>query len=160
SRTCWSASRSSAGTRCGRCSRRSRISARRWRSSRNGGRNRPRAAMEVAFRRFHAPALVMSLAALLGLSARVAPCVREPGFHFMLDGQYHERLTRQPVTSGHLAELDSLSNAPDGRHTADHLPTGLYVAGALLHRALAAVGIRELRWSLAILQAMAGALIA
>jgi len=109
---------------------------------------------------WRAPAIVLSLAVALGVALRLAPCVRDPGFEYFVDGQYHERLTRQVVASGRLAEVDALSNAPVGRRTADHLPVGLYFAGAGLHRVLAAFGLEDVRWSLATLLALAGALIA
>ena len=102
----------------------------------------------------------LTLAVALGFALRIAPCVRNPGFENIFDGQYHERLTRQVVTSGRLAEVDSLSNAPVGRRTASHLPLGLYFTGAGFHRALAAFGCRDLRWNLAMLEALAGAFIA
>jgi hypothetical protein len=102
----------------------------------------------------------LAVAVVLGFALRIAPCVRDPGFEFIADGQYHERLVRQVVATGRLAALDSLSNAPAGRRTTSHLPAGLYVAGAWFHRALAASGRDDLRWNLAMLAALAGALIA
>ena len=116
--------------------------------------------MSFALSGWRAPAIVLSLAVAIGVALRLAPCVRNPGFEYVTDGQYHERLTRQVVASGRLAEVDSLSNAPVGRRTASHLPVGLYFAGAGLHRVLATFGPQDVRWSLATLVALAGALIA
>src|SRR5262245_59130610 len=116
--------------------------------------------MKSALTNWRAPAFLLAVAVTLGTALRLAPCIRNPNFENAWDGQYHERLTRQVVTSGRLAEVDSLSNAPQGRRTASHLPVGLYYAGAWLHSLLAALGCRDLRWSLAILQALAGGLIA
>jgi asparagine N-glycosylation enzyme membrane subunit Stt3 len=116
--------------------------------------------MESAPFHWRAPALLLVVAVTLGTALRLAPCIRNPGFENAWDGQYHERLTRQVLASGRLAEVDSLSNAPVGRPTASHLPTGLYFAGAWVHRVLRALGSRNLLWNLALMQSLAGALIA
>jgi hypothetical protein len=53
----------------------------------------------------------------------------------------------------------SPERAAAGRETARLLPVGLYGAAASFHRLAAALGARELRWSLALFVALAGALI-
>jgi hypothetical protein len=103
---------------------------------------------------------VLPLAVLVGLLLRLAPCVREPAFDFVVDAAYHERLTLATLAAGGLPALDRLSEAPGGRPTAAHLPVGLYPAGALAIRVLSACGVREPRWCLALLVALAGALVA
>jgi asparagine N-glycosylation enzyme membrane subunit Stt3 len=125
-----------------------------------GGADTLPLAMDLALSGWRPPASVLTVAVALGVALRLVPCVRDPGFEVAWDSQYHERLTRQVVASGRLAEVDPLSNAPAGRSTARHLPVGLYLAGASMHRMLGAVGLRDLRWSLAMLQALAGGLIA
>jgi hypothetical protein len=94
------------------------------------------------------------------LLLRLLPCLRDPGFEYVVDASYHERLTRDVVESGRLPPIDRLSGAPEGRRTAQHLPIGIYFAGGAADRVLSAIGSRELRWNLALFTALAGALIA
>ncbi len=107
-----------------------------------------------------ATALALALAIGAGFALRLAPCLREPGFSFAFDGRYHERLARQWAEAGHVAARDPLSGAPEGRATGRYLPEGLYAVGAAAHHALARAGAPDLRWSLALVQAAAGALVA
>ena len=69
------------------------------------------------------PGIVLTVAVALGFVLRLAPCLRHPDFDYILDGQYHRRLVAQVVDSGRLAEIDSLSNAPGGRRTANQSQT-------------------------------------
>jgi len=110
--------------------------------------------------RWLAPAIVLPVAVLIGVLLRLAPCLRDPGFDLVVDAGGYERLTRTIVTTGRLPAVDPLSNAPQGRAVARHLPTGLFESGAFAHRVLSAFGSRSLRWNLALLVALAGALIA
>jgi len=112
------------------------------------------------FGRLLAPQVVLPLALVLGFVLRLAPCLRDPDFAYFGDSRYHERLTREVVTHGGLPTVDPMCEAPTGRRTADHLPTGLYSVAASWHRLLAAVGLRDLRWNLALLTALLGGLIA
>ena len=68
------------------------------------------------------PVALLLLAVAIGFALRMLPCVRNPDFEFIIDGRYHQRLFEQVLATGRVAETDSLSNAPLGRHTADHLP--------------------------------------
>lgn len=111
------------------------------------------------FGRLLAPQVVLPVALALGFALRLAPCLREPNFVFFGDASYHERLTREVVTRGGLPGVDPMCEAPAGRHTADHLPTGLYTLAASWHRLLAAAGLRDLHWNLALLTALLGGLI-
>ena len=95
-----------------------------------------------------------------GFGLRLWPCVREPGFEFVIDAAVHERLTREVVATGHVAAIDPLSEAPLGRRVARQLPLGLYTIAAAFHALLSTFGLRDLRWNLAILTALAGALCA
>ena len=105
-------------------------------------------------------AALLAFAVAGGTLLRLTPCLRHPGFEFIADGRYHERLTGEVVAAGALAAVDPLCNAGAGRRTADHLPLGLYFSGAAAHRGLEALGSRDLRWNLAWTSAFAGALIA
>lgn len=116
--------------------------------------------LTAAARRRWSPALLLPLAIALGVVLRLIPCLRDPGFEFVVDASYHERLTREVVRTGRLAAIDPMSEAPEGRGTADHLPLGLYRLGAMSHRVLDTVGSHDLRWNLAVMTAVAGALIA
>jgi hypothetical protein len=106
------------------------------------------------------PISIVLVALLVGLSLRLVPCLRDPRFDFVVDAGYHERLTREAVARGRLPAVDSLSQAPQGRRTADELPLGLVTLGSIGHSLLARVGSRDLHWNLALLVALAGALIA
>ena len=109
---------------------------------------------------WRSPGVLLPAAILIGLWLRLLPCVRDPGFQFAVDAAYHARLVENTVAAGALPAVDSLCTAPLGRRTAQVLPAGLYVLGAAFHRALAALGSPHLRWNLALLIALAGALIA
>jgi hypothetical protein len=110
--------------------------------------------------RWLSPWIVLPLAVLVGFLIRLVPCLRDRSFDFVVDAAYHERLVRETVRLGHLPILDSLSNAPAGRRTANELPLGLYAAAAVAHHVLSPLGSRDLRWNLVFLVALSGALIA
>jgi len=93
-----------------------------------------------------------------GFALRLSPCLRQPGFDFVIDAAAHARLTADVVATGRVPAVDSLSEAPLGRRVARQLPLGLYAIGSLFHRLLSLFGARDLRWNLAILTALAGAL--
>ena len=95
-----------------------------------------------------------------GFGLRLWPCVREPDFEFVIDAAVHERLTREVVTTGHVASVDPLSEAPLGRHVGRQLPLGLYAIAAAFHGLLGLFGLRDLRWNLAVFTALCGALCA
>jgi hypothetical protein len=102
--------------------------------------------------------VALPAAIVLGVVLRLVPCWNDPSFDFVVDAGYHERLIRSEVAAGHLPDVDPLSNAPEGRRTANELPIGLYTAGAFAVRALGAVG--EPKWALAWLVALCGVAIA
>jgi len=106
------------------------------------------------------PRLVLPLAVVIGLYVRLLPNLLHPGLPAVSDAAYHVRLVRETVTAGRLPAFDLLSEAPAGRRTARELPVGLYAIGTIWHRALAALGSRDLAWNLALLIALAGGLIA
>lgn len=85
------------------------------------------------------PAIALPAAIALGLVLRLAPCMRDPGFEFVVDAAYHARLAMQAATTGQLAPVDVMSEAPTGRRTADHLPTALETLGGVALRAAGAV---------------------
>ncbi len=105
-------------------------------------------------------AILCGLAVGAGFGLRLWPCLREPGFEFVIDAAVHERLTREVVATGHVAAIDALSEAPLGRRVSRQLPLGLYTIAAAFHALLSWLGLRDLRWNLAILTALAGALCA
>lgn len=104
--------------------------------------------------------MVCVMAVGAGFGLRLWPCLREPGFEFVIDAAVHERLAREVVATGHVAAIDPLSEAPLGRRVARQLPLGLYTIAAGFHGLLSTFGLRDLRWNLAILTALAGALCA
>jgi len=106
------------------------------------------------------PRIILPLAVLIGLLVRLVPCLRDPGFQFVSDAAYHQRLVQETTDAGRLPAIDRLSNAPEGRGTASELPLGLYGVSALAHRGLSALGARDLKWNLAFLIALWGGLIA
>jgi hypothetical protein len=109
---------------------------------------------------WRSPRVIVPLAALIGLTVRLAPCLLHPDFRFFSDAAYHQRLVEETVAAGRVPAIDRLSNAPEGRRTASELPVGLYAVSALAHRGLSALGLRDLRWNLAFLVALWGGLIA
>jgi len=106
------------------------------------------------------PRILLPLAVLVGVLVRLVPCFHDPGFRFVSDAAYHQRLVLETAAAGGLPAIDRWSNAPEGRRTASDLPVGLYTVSALAHRALLALGSRDSRWNLAFLIALWGGLIA
>ena len=106
------------------------------------------------------PGIVLPLAVAIGLGVRLVPSVRHPTLPLVSDAAYHLRLIEETLAADGLPAIDRLSTAPEGRRTERELPIGLYVVAASAHRGLATLGLRDLKWNLALLIALCGGLIA
>lgn len=96
----------------------------------------------------------------VGLLLRLTPWLRDPAIALRDDAAYHERLVMATIAAGHVPAVDALSEPPQGRRLAEHLPLGLYSASAAFHRVLAPIDRAPVRTHLIVFIALAGALIA
>ncbi len=106
-----------------------------------------------------ATALTLTLCVGVGLVLRLLPWLLDPGFALRSDAAYHVRLVSLTVAQSRMPERDTLSEAPEGRRLAEHLPFGLYVAAAAFHRTLSPLDHADVRTHLIALIALAGALV-
>ena len=93
----------------------------------------------------------------VGVLLRLVPWLRDPAIALRDDAAYHERLVRATVAAGRVPAVDSLSEAPQGRRLAEHLPLGLYAASAAFHRVLAPLDRAPVRTHVIVFIALAGA---
>src|SRR5262245_3697093 len=107
-----------------------------------------------------ATALVLGLCVVLGLALRLLPWWLEPTAALRDDAGYHTRLVAATAALGHVPARDPLSEPPQGRRLADHLPLGLYLAAAAFHRALAPLDGADVRTHTIVFVALAGACVA
>lgn len=104
-------------------------------------------------------AVLLAIVAV-GLLLRLTPWLRDPAIALRDDAAYHERLVLATVAAGHVPAVDALSEPPQGRRLAEHLPLGLYSAAATFHRVLAPIDRLPVHTHLILFIALAGALIA
>ena len=68
---------------------------------------------------------VLAAIIVVGVLLRLVPWLKDPAIALRDDAAYHERVVRATVAQGHVPRVDALSEAPQGRRLAEHLPLGL-----------------------------------
>lgn len=100
-------------------------------------------------------AVALAAIVVVGLVLRMVPVWLGPAGAFTGDAAYHARLAVAVAETGALPAVDGQSDAPDGRHTAHLLPTGMYLLAGWLIRTTGA----DASLALQLMIALAGALI-